>query len=86
MGVAFTKMSKKGQVVIPEEVRASLDFKPTDKFIVYNTRDSVVIKKAGKEKLVKEAEEIFSLIDSKKLKLTPEDIEAEIAEARKWKK
>lgn len=82
MEVAFTKMSKKGQVVIPKDVRKEADFRPTDKFIVYSTNDSVIIKKIRKEKLMKEAEEIFSQIDSKKLKLTPEDIEEEIAAVR----
>ena len=82
MEVAFTKMSKKGQVVIPKDVRKEADFRPTDKFVVYSTKDSVIIKKIRKEKLMKEAEEIFSQIDSKKLKLTPEDIEEEIAAVR----
>jgi len=83
MEIAFTKMSKKGQVVIPKNIRKRVNFKPTDKFIVYDVKGSVVIKKIEKKNLIKEAEKIFSMIDSKKLKLKPEDIEEEISAVRK---
>jgi len=83
MEIAFTKMSKKGQVVIPKNIRERVNFKPTDKFIVYDVKGSVVIKKIEKKNLIKEAEKIFSMIDSKKLKLKPEDIEEEISAVRK---
>ncbi len=39
-----TKLSSKGQVVIPEEIRASLGLKPGDQFVVVGDRDVVILK------------------------------------------
>ena len=41
---ATTKMSSKGQVVIPEEVRDALGLKPGSKFIVVGEGDVVILK------------------------------------------
>lgn len=41
---ATTKLSSKGQVVIPEEIRASLGLKPGDQFVVVGDRDLVILK------------------------------------------
>ena len=42
--LATTKMSSKGQVVIPEDVRKSLGLKSGDQFIVIGRGDSVILK------------------------------------------
>jgi len=42
--VATTKMSSKGQVVIPEEIRKRLGLKPGAKFVVVGDRDTVILK------------------------------------------
>lgn len=44
-GVATTKMSSKGQVVIPEEVRVALGLEPGSQFVVVGEGDVVVLKK-----------------------------------------
>ena len=41
---ATTKMSSKGQVVIPEEVRDRLGLKPGVQFVVLGERDFVILK------------------------------------------
>lgn len=39
-----TKMSSKGQVVIPEEIRTKLRLKPGSRFVVVGQRDVVILK------------------------------------------
>ena len=46
MDVAITKMSSKGQVVIPAEMRN--DFNEGDKFIVFRNKDQIIMKQANK--------------------------------------
>ncbi len=41
---ATTRMSSKGQVVIPEEIRTKLRLKPGSRFVVLGQRDMVVLK------------------------------------------
>lgn len=42
---ATTKMSSKGQVVIPEEVRKALGLKAGSKFVVVGEGDVIILKK-----------------------------------------
>ena len=42
--LATTKMSSKGQVVIPEKVRNDLGLKPGDEFVVLAHEDAVMLK------------------------------------------
>lgn len=46
MEVAITKMSSRGQVVIPAEMRAGLA--EGDKLIVIQNKDQIILKKASK--------------------------------------
>lgn len=43
-GVTTTKMSSKGQVVIPEEIRERLGLKPGSQFVVLGDKDTVILK------------------------------------------
>jgi len=43
-GVATARMSSKGQVVIPEEVRKRLGLKAGSQFVVVGERDTVILK------------------------------------------
>lgn len=43
--IATTKMSSKGQVVIPEAIREKLKLKPGTQFIVLSDKDALVLKK-----------------------------------------
>jgi len=44
MAVSTTKMSSRGQVVIPEEVRKRLNLKEGAKFVVLDYKDTVMLK------------------------------------------
>ena len=43
-GVATTKLSSKGQVVIPENIRKKLQLKPGAQFVVVGDKDVVILK------------------------------------------
>jgi len=45
MYVALTKMSSKGQIVIPKTVRDDLDIREGDVFAVFGRHDSVILKR-----------------------------------------
>jgi AbrB family looped-hinge helix DNA binding protein len=42
--IETTKLSSKGQIVIPEEIRKRLGLKTGDKFLVLGDRDIVILK------------------------------------------
>jgi len=43
-GVATTRMSSKGQVVIPEKIRKRLGLKPGSQFVVVGEKGTVILK------------------------------------------
>lgn len=59
--LATTKMSSKGQVVIPEEIRKKMNLKAGSQFIVVGGKEAVVLKKISPpsmdefDELIKEA-------------------------------
>jgi len=50
MEMGITKISKKGQIVIPAEIRRDLDIKTSDKFMVFGKKDTILIKKIRNKK------------------------------------
>ena len=82
-GLATTKMSSKGQVVIPEEIRKRLGLKVGSQFIVVGDKDTVILKAISppsmKEfnELVKEARR-----QAKRVGLKRSDIAVAIAKSR----
>ncbi|MBU1704531.1 MAG: AbrB/MazE/SpoVT family DNA-binding domain-containing protein, partial [Nanoarchaeota archaeon] len=44
MDIAITRMSSKGQVVIPENIRRNLNLKAGAQFIVVGDKDVVILK------------------------------------------
>jgi AbrB family looped-hinge helix DNA binding protein len=78
-----TTMSEKGQVVIPQSIRKELGIKPKTKFLVYGRGDTVIMKKLELPDLKKEWDTIFKVMDKKQLKLSDEEIQEEVANARK---
>jgi AbrB family looped-hinge helix DNA binding protein len=82
----ITVMGKKGQVVIPKEVREQLNLKPKTKFLVVGHDDTVLLKKLQLPDLRKEWEELFRIMDKRIAKygeLTEKEIEKEIHASRK---
>jgi AbrB family looped-hinge helix DNA binding protein len=43
-GLATTRLSSKGQIVIPEDIRNSLGLKTGDQFVVIGRGDAVILK------------------------------------------
>lgn len=81
--LATTRMSSKGQVVIPEAIRKRLNLEEGAQFIVVGEADVVILKVV----LPPDMGEFESLIrqarkQAKKAKLTPKDIDLAIAKAR----
>jgi AbrB family looped-hinge helix DNA binding protein len=80
-----TTISEKGQVVIPQSIRKKLGIKPKNKFLVYAKGDTIIMKKLQLPNLQKEWADIFKLMDKKEPNLSEEEIQKEIAAARKTK-
>ena len=80
-----TTISEKGQVVIPQSIRKELGIKPKNKFLVYGRGDTIILKKLELPSLKEEWEVIFKMMDKKELNMSDEEIEKEIAAARKAK-
>ena len=84
IGLATTKLSSKGQVVIPEEVRNSLGLKTGDQFIVIGKGDAIILKTISEpsfdqfEELLLEAQK-----QAKKAGLKKNDIKNAIDKVRK---
>ena len=81
-----TKLSTRGQVVIPEEIRNRLGLEPGDQFVVIGEGDVVVLKSVQAPKL----KELKGLLDkvqkaAKAAGVTPEDVERAIQEFRRSK-
>ncbi len=75
--LSTTKLSSKGQVVIPEEIRLELGLEPGERFLVVAENDVVVLKKLA----LPSAKEFRSLVkrardQAKAVGLTESDIEA----------
>lgn len=83
VNAATTKMSSKGQVVIPEDIRKRLKLKTGSQFVVMGENDVVILKTvkppsmAEFDKLITKAR-----IQGKKAGLKQSDITAAIAKAR----
>ena len=81
--VATTKMSSKGQVVIPEDIRKRLGFKAGSQFLVVGENDVVILKAISPPSI----EEFDSLIakarkQARQAGMKRSDITAAIAKAR----
>ncbi len=78
-----TRMSSKGQVVIPEEIRKRLNLKEGTRFVVLGQQDVVVLK-AIEEPSIEEFEALIqqARAAAKQAGLKRADLDAAIAQAR----
>ena len=85
--IATTKMTSKGQVVIPEEIREYMHLESGVKFIVMATNDSIIFKRVTPipQKDVKRLLKASQAM-AKKFNFNEKDIPAIIAEVRTTKK
>jgi AbrB family looped-hinge helix DNA binding protein len=78
-----TRLSSKGQVVIPEEIRARLGLKPGAQFVVIGDRDVVILKALATpamsdfDALVREARQ-----SARRSKLKRDDVRKAVRKAR----
>jgi AbrB family looped-hinge helix DNA binding protein len=82
--LATTKMSSKGQVVIPEDIRKKLNLKAGAQFVVVGD-DDVVILKAITEPTLDEFDSLIqqARAQAKEAGIKPKDIKKAIAKARR---
>ncbi len=80
---ATTKLSSKGQVVIPEAIRVNLKLKTGDSFLVYGKDDTIVFK-AAPDPSNDEFEAILAQAKhfARKAKLKPADVVRATKKAR----
>lgn len=83
MKPSMTKLSPRGQVVIPEEIRTRLGLQPGDEFVVVGESNVIVLKTVEPAR----PDEIQALLDNAEAGataagLTPEDVERVIREVR----
>lgn len=86
-GYATTKLSSKGQVVIPEEVRSDLGLSEGDQFVVIGQHDAVILKVITPPRL----EEFRGLLrqartEAKKAAIRKAHLKSAIAKARRRSK
>jgi len=82
METEFVKMSPKGQLVVPQDIRESEDFEPGDRFIAMPIKEGVLFKKVEMPNLKQEFNKLSKEIESqfKKQRITSKDV----SEAIKW--
>jgi len=80
---ATTKLSSKGQVVIPEEVRNDLGLNEGDQFVVIGQGDAVILKVITPPKL-KEFQKLLSRAraEAKRAGINRADVKSAIAKVR----
>ena len=86
MVTALTRVSAKGQIVIPKDLREKLNLKEGDRLLVYSTDSMLVIRKVAKQ------ESILSIVAQpvrkkiKELGITRKDLSKAIVQARRPEK
>jgi len=81
--LSTTKMSSKGQIVIPEKIRNQLGLKAGSQFVVVGSKDTVILKEISPPSM----EEFDELItearrQARKVGMKKSDISKEIQKAR----
>ncbi|MDI6903511.1 MAG: AbrB/MazE/SpoVT family DNA-binding domain-containing protein [Methanocellales archaeon] len=88
MEVETTKISPKGQVVIPSRIRRELGIQNGDRFLVFGKNNTVIFKKIEKAVIEKTFDEIVEPIRKriKELRISREDVDRIIHEIRSEKR
>ena len=81
---ATTRLSSKGQVVIPEEVRNDLGLREGDQFVVIGQGDAVILKVITPPKL-EDFQKLLSQarVEAKKAGIKKADLKSAIAKVRR---
>jgi len=80
----ITKVSTKGQVIIPKQLRKELNIKEADELFVYGEKDTIIMKKIAKPAIEKRFKEITSKLQkaAKETGFTRKDLSKIIQEVR----
>jgi AbrB family looped-hinge helix DNA binding protein len=81
--LATTRLSSKGQVVIPEEIRLRLGLKEGTQFVVLGERDTVILKSIAAPAM-EEFDELVhrARVAARKAGMKPTDVRRAVARAR----
>jgi len=82
----ITTMSEKGQIVIPQIFRKSMNLKAKTRFVVIRKGDIIVMKTLRVPDVEKEWDSIFNKMNKKKLKISDKEIAGEVKKYRKTKR
>ena len=90
MNIEITKMTSKGQVVIPQDIRENNKIKEGEKFLVYEMNNNIILKRVkGLEdtKNIEEFDKVFNSMwkTAKAKSVTKKDVAGEIKAYRKEK-
>ena len=86
METEFTKLSSKGQIVIPQNIRETLHLKEGTPFIVIRQDNAIILKKIELPKIKSWREVAQPFRETiKKSHITKEDLEAMIIQVRRTK-
>ena len=85
METEFVKMSPKGQLVVPQEIREEESFKAGDRFIAFSVKEGVLFKRVDMPNAKVEFEKLSKEIEAKfkKQKVTPKDVQEAVRWARR---
>ena len=91
MEIDITKMTSKGQVVIPQDIRDKIGVHEGERFFVYANEDSIVLKRTKNleaAKGIKKFDRVFNSMwkTAKKRGITQNDVENEMKAVRASKK
>ena len=83
--IELVKMSEKGQLVVPQEIRESSNLSPGERFVAFPIQNGVLFKKVDMPKVKLDFESLAKDIESqfKKNKVKESDVEVAIKWARK---
>lgn len=87
MEIELTKMTSKGQVVIPQDIREEAGLKEGEKFFVYSKDDSIILKRARKVRTAEDMEQFDQMVKefqamAKEKGITKKDVEEAIRAVR----
>jgi AbrB family looped-hinge helix DNA binding protein len=87
MEVEITRISEKGQIVIPSNLRKEMGIERSDQFLVFGEDNTIILKRIEKAVTQKSFDELAKPLreSAKKLSLTRRDLEEEIRAVRKSK-
>lgn len=84
MEVELTRISEKGQIVIPSSLRKEMGIKKSDQFLVFGEDNTVILKKIEKPAIKKTFDEIAKPLQeaAKLVGLKKKDLEKAIRDVR----